>query len=125
MYLVYFLNIDILALNIDILPDILDNDTLSSYWKPILYFPHFQYKESIKLSYFSRVQTEAIKTMVAGGSCCGEWVVLDGAGPQGRGPRELLEGVGWTKIVVGGGGGGGDSSERCSSRVVGSLRSLS
>ena len=33
MYLVYFLNIDILPLNIDILPDILNNDILSSYWK--------------------------------------------------------------------------------------------
>ena len=33
MYLIYFLNIDILALNIDILPDILNNDILSSFWK--------------------------------------------------------------------------------------------
>ena len=50
------------------------------YWKrgkyTILYFPHFQYEESIKLSYFSRVQT--IKQMVAGDSCCGELVVSDG-----------------------------------------------
>ena len=82
MYLVYFLNIDILALNIDILPDILKNDILSSYWKrgkyKILYFPRFQYEESIKFSYFSRIQTEAIKQMVAGESCCGELVVSDG-----------------------------------------------
>ena len=42
MYLIYFLNIDILALNID-----------------------------IKLSYFSRIQTEPIKQMVAGEDCCG------------------------------------------------------
>ena len=33
MYLVYFLNIEILPLNIDILLDILNNDILSSYWK--------------------------------------------------------------------------------------------
>ena len=56
MYLVYFLNIDILALNIDILPDILENDILSSYWKrrkcKILYFPRFQYEESIKFYTF-------------------------------------------------------------------------
>ena len=74
MYLVYFLNIHILALNIDILPDILKNDILSSYWKrgkyKILYLPRFQYEESIKFSYFSRIQTEAIKQMVAGESCC-------------------------------------------------------
>ena len=70
MYLVYFSNIDILALNIDILPDILKNDILPSYWKrgkyKILYFPRFQYEESIKFSYFSRIQTEAIKQMVTG-----------------------------------------------------------
>ena len=46
MHLVYFLNIDIL-------PDILDNDILSSYWKrgkyEILYFPRFQYEESISI----------------------------------------------------------------------------
>ena len=65
MYLVYFLNIDIIALNIDILHDILNNDILSSCWKrgkyKILYFRRFQYEESIKFSYFSRIQTEAIK----------------------------------------------------------------
>ena len=60
MYLVYFSNIDILALNIDILPDILKNDILSSYWK------RGKYKISIKFSYFSRIQTEAIKQMVTG-----------------------------------------------------------
>ena len=96
MYLAYFLNIDILALNIDILPDILNNDILSSYWKrakyKILYFPRFQYEESIKVSYFSRIQTEAIKQMVAGESCFGEWVVSDGVGPQGR-PHALFLGV--------------------------------
>ena len=32
----------------------------------ILYFPHFQYEESIKFSYFSRIQTKAIKQMVTG-----------------------------------------------------------
>ena len=32
----------------------------------ILYFPRFQYEESIKYSYFSRIQTEAIKQMVTG-----------------------------------------------------------
>ena len=46
MHLVYFLNIDIL-------PDILNNDILSSYWKrgkyEILYFPRFQYEESISI----------------------------------------------------------------------------
>ena len=76
MYLVYVLSIDILALNIDILPDILNGDILSSYWKlgkyKILYLPRFQYEESIKFSYFSRIQTEGIKQMVAGESCCGE-----------------------------------------------------
>ena len=56
----------------------------------ILYFPRFQYEESIKFSYFSRIQTEAIKQMVTGESCCGEWVVSDGVGPQGRGPHDLL-----------------------------------
>ena len=89
MYLAYFLNIDILALNIDILPDILNNDILSSYWKrgkyKILYFPRFQYDESIKFSYFSRIQTEAIKQMVARESRCGEWVVSDGVGPRAGG----------------------------------------
>ena len=33
MYLVYFLNIDILALNVNILPDILNNGILSSFPK--------------------------------------------------------------------------------------------
>ena len=32
----------------------------------ILYFPRFQYEESIKFSYFPRIQTEAIKQMVTG-----------------------------------------------------------
>ena len=40
--------------------------------------------------------------MVAGESCCGEWVVSDGVGPQGRGPRDLLGGVGCTiEILMG------------------------
>ena len=44
--------------------------------------------------------------MVAGESCCCEWVVLDGAGPQGRGPHDLFGGVGCTtEILIGGGGG--------------------
>ena len=57
----------------------------------------------------------------------------DGIGPQGRGPHDLSGGVGCTTeiLMAGGGGGGGaevvdgNSSERCSSGVVGSLRSLS
>ena len=28
--------------------------------------------------------------MVAGESCCGEWVASDGVGPQGRGPHDLF-----------------------------------
>ena len=59
----------------------------------VLYFPRFQYEESIKFSYFSHIQTEAIKQMVAGKSFCGEWVVSDGVGPQGRGPHDLFGGV--------------------------------
>ena len=56
----------------------------------ILYFPRFQYQEHIKFSYLSRIQTEAIKQMAAEESCCGEWVVSDGVGPQGRGPHDLF-----------------------------------
>ena len=70
--------------------------------------------------------------MMAEESCCCEWVVSNGIGPQGRGPHDLSEGVGCTtEILMGGGGGGrgrvvdGDSSERCLSGAVGSLRSLS
>ena len=55
MYLVYFLNID------------LNNDILSSYWK----------RGKYKIFILSLIQTEAIKQMVAGESCCGEWVVSD------------------------------------------------
>ena len=67
--------------------------------------------------------------MVAVGSCCGEWVVSDGAAPRGEGPHDLFGGVGCTtEILIGGGGGAGmvdgDSSERCFSGVVGSLRNL-
>ena len=75
MYLVYFLSIDILALNIEILPDILNNDILSSYWK----------RGKQKIFYFSHIQTEAIKQMVAGESCCGEWVGSDGVRPRSGG----------------------------------------
>ena len=107
MYLVYFSNIDILALNIDLLPDILKNDILSSYWKrgkyKILYFPRFQYEESIKCSYFSRIQTEAIKQIVTGvvnGLCR---MVL------GRGARSLMIFLGcrmYNRNFMGGGGEG-------------------
>ena len=41
------------------------------------YFPRIGNEESIKFSYFSRIKIEAIKRMVAGESCCGEWVVSD------------------------------------------------
>ena len=112
------MNTDILALNIDILPDILYNDTLSSYWKGgkyrILYFPRFGNEESIKFSYFSRIQTEAIKQMVAGEGCCGGSVVSDDGGPQDRGPHDLFGGVGCAiKVIMGAGVVDGDLSERC------------
>ena len=97
MYLIYFLNIDILALNIDILLDILNNDILPLYWKrgkyKILYFIRFGNEGIIKFSYFRRIQTEATEQMVAGKGCCGEWVVSDGVGPQGRWPHDLFGGV--------------------------------
>ena len=110
------LNIDILALNIGILPDILNNDILSSYWK----------RGKYKMFILSRIQTEAIKQMVAGESCCGEWVVSDSVGLEDRGPRDLFGGVGCTmKILMGARVVDGGSSERCLSGVVGSLRSLS
>ena len=68
--------------------------------------------------------------MVGGKSCCGEWVVLDDVGRQGREPHDLFGGVRCTiEILMGGGGAEGvvdwDSSERGLSGVVGSLRSLS
>ena len=93
-------------MNIDIRPDILNNDILSSYWKrgkyKILYFPRFGNKDSLKFSYFSRIQTEATEQVMAGEGCCGEWVVSDGVGPQGRGPHDLFRGVGCTiKILMG------------------------
>ena len=85
MYLIYFSNIDILALNIDILPDILNNDMLSSYWK------RGKYKIFI------------LQMVVAGEGCCGEWVVSDGVGLQGRGPHDLFGGVGCAiEILMGG-----------------------
>ena len=37
--------------------------------------------------------------MVAGESC-GEWVVSDGVGPQGRGPHDLFGGVGCTTEIL-------------------------
>ena len=61
VYLIYFLNIDILTLNIDIVPDILGNDILSSYWK----------RGKHKIFIFSCIQTEAIKQMVVREGCCG------------------------------------------------------
>ena len=44
--------------------------------------------------------------MVAGESCCGEWVVSDGVGPQGRGPHDLFGGVGCTTEILWGEGQG-------------------
>ena len=70
------------------------------------YFPHFGNEENIKFSYISRIQTEAIKQMVAGESCCGEWFVSDGVGPQGTGTHDLFGGVGCTIETLMGGRGG-------------------
>ena len=72
----------------------------------------FGSEESIKFSYFFvlfsyffRIQTEAIKQMVAGEGCCGGSVVSDGGGPQDRGPHDLFGGVGCTiKVIMGRGG---------------------
>ena len=119
MYLVYFSNIDVLALNIDILPDILKNDILSSYWKrgkyKILYFPRFQYEESIKFLYFLRIQTEAIKQMVAGESCCilssfqirGKYKIFILFSYPNRGNKTMVTGVmnGLCRMVLGCGAG--------------------
>ena len=65
MYLIYCLNINMLALNIDILPDILNNDILSSCLK----------RGKYKFSYFPCLQTEATKQMVAGKGWVVWWVV--------------------------------------------------
>ena len=49
--------------------------------------------------------------------------MLDGVGPQDRGPHDLLGGFRCaTKILVGAGVIDGGSNERCLGRVVGSLR---
>ena len=80
MYLIYFLNIDILALNYDILPDILNNDILSSFWKQGKY----------KIFMHSPYPNRSNKTMVARECCCGVWVVSDGVGPKGRGAQDLF-----------------------------------
>ena len=103
MYLIYFLNIDILALDIDILPDIINNDILFSY------------------------PNQGNKTNGGWKNCSGECVVLDGVGLQGRRPHDLFGSVRCTIEILMGGGAGvvdGDSSERCLSGVLGSLRSL-
>ena len=71
------------------------------------YFPRIGNEQSIKFSYFSRIQTEAIKQMVAGESCFGEWVVSDGVGPQGRGLMLFFGGVGCTTKFLSGGVGEG------------------
>ena len=89
----------------------------SSFWK------RGNYKIFILFSYPN------LKQIVSGESCCGEWVVSDGAGPQSRGPHDLFGGVGCTiEILMEGAGLGvvdGGNSERCLSGVVGSLMSLS
>ena len=102
-----FLDIDILVLNIDILLliniDILNNDILSSYWK------RGKYNIFILFSYPNRdIETN--------GGWVGLlwWVVSDGVGPQGRGPPDLLGGVGCTiRILMGAGVVDGSGSERC------------
>ena len=49
----------------------------------------------------------------------------DCVGPQGRGPHDLLGGVGCTiKILMGAGVVDGGSIKRCLSGLVGSMRSL-
>ena len=79
----------------DILPDTLNNDILSSYWKrekyKILYFPCFENFIS------SRIQTKAIKQMAAA-LCLGKVVVVSSVGVWrlDRGPRDLFGGVGCT-----------------------------
>ena len=90
------------------------------------HFPRTGNEENIKFSYISRIQTEAIKQMVVGESCCGEWFVSDGVRPQGRGPHDLFGRVRCTiEILMGAGVVNGGSRERCLSGVMGSLRSLS
>ena len=74
MNLIYFLNIDILALNIDIPPDNLNNGILSSYWE------RGKYKIFILFSYPNRGN----KTNGGWGGLLW-WVVSDGVGQQGRG----------------------------------------
>ena len=64
------------------------------------YFPRFGKKETIRFSYFSRIQTEAKEQMEAGEGCCGGWVVSDGVWPQGRGPHHLFGGVGCTMEIL-------------------------
>ena len=54
------------------------------------------------------------------------WVVSDGVGPQGRGAHDRSGGVGCIiKILMGVGVVDGGNSEKCLSRVMGSLRNLS
>ena len=52
------------------------------------------------MSYFPHIQTKATEQMVAGDGCCGEWVVLDGVGPQDRGAHDLFGGVGCTIEIL-------------------------
>ena len=95
MYLIY-------VLNIDILPDILNND-----------IPRVGNEESIKFSYFSPIQTEAIKQMVAGEGCC-DGLCRMMSGRRAGGLMIFLGMLGCTvKILMGAGVVDGGSSERC------------
>ena len=68
------------------------------------YFPSIRNEESIKFSYFSRIQTEAIKQMMAGKGCyCGLCQMVSGRGAG------VVDGV----------------AVRCVSGVVWSLKNLS
>ena len=87
-------------------------------FKITTYIPRTGNEESIKFSYFSLIQTEAIKRMVAGEVVvvgCVRWCRAVGQGPN------ALFGVS-NKNSYGGGGADvadGVSSERCLSVVVG------
>ena len=111
MYLIYFLNIDILALNTDILPDILNNDILSSFSK----------RGKLKIFILFSYPNRGNRTNMAEEGC-GEWFVSDGVGPQGMCPHDLFGGVGCTiEILMGGRG----WLMGVAVKDVGSLRSLS
>ena len=105
MHLIYFLNINIFVLNIDILPEILNNDILSSYWK----------RRSIK--FYTCLVQENYKIFILfsypdrGNETNGGWVAVVGCvgwcRAAGQGPHDLFGGVRCTiKILMGGGRGG-------------------